>query len=239
MRFYCIITLAMVAMTILLRREFGPMLRAERRALHDGKPVADDARPMVSEGLTRLDPPEGARLLARNALLPVLLLVGGTIALMLWRGIRGAGDDAFTGPLLQRMAAILDNAHSEEALCYASAVALLFASALAVGQRILTPRDTAHAAVRSASSLIFAVVILVLAWSIGSVCKHLGTDQFLTAAFQSRIPAHLLPMLLFALAALVSFSTGTSCGTMAILLPNVVVLAHSVGATVPELGGAR
>jgi Na+/H+ antiporter NhaC len=239
-RFYCIFTIATVLLTILLRREFGPMLAAERRAHHHRKPVADDARPMVAEDLDRTSPPEGAPLLGRNAFLPILLLVGATVFLVFRQGTAAlAADDptALSLPLLERIPKILGGGESQRALFYASIGAFALAVLLAVGQRILKLGDAVQSALRSAKSLGFAVIILVLAWSIGAVCKDLGTAQFLTAAFHGSFQPWLLPIVLFVTSALVAFSTGTSYGTMAILLPNVVVLAHVMGSEVPELGG--
>ncbi|MEY2980042.1 MAG: Na+/H+ antiporter NhaC family protein [Planctomycetota bacterium] len=239
-RFYCIFTIATVLLTILLRREFGPMLAAERRAHHERKPVADDARPMVAEDLDRTEPPEGAPLLGRNAFLPILLLVSATVFLVFRQGTATlAAEDpgALSLPLLERIPKILGGGESQRALFYASIGACALAMLLAIGQRILTVGDAVQSAVRSAKSLGFAIIILVLAWSIGAVCKDLGTAQFLTAAFHGSFQPWLLPIVLFITSALVAFSTGTSYGTMAILLPNVVVLAHVMGSEVPELGG--
>ena len=81
-RFYCIFTLMMVMLTIVLRREFGPMLSAERRAIHEGKPVADDAQPMLKSGFAELKAPEGAPIRGRNAFCPVVVLVATAVALI-------------------------------------------------------------------------------------------------------------------------------------------------------------
>lgn len=236
-RFYCMLTLLTVLATIVLRREIGPMLRAERRAVLEGKPIADDAEPMVSKGFSSLRAPSGAPLRARNALVPVLVLVCTTIVLIYLLGYWAAGPERLRGSFGENLRTILNNTASQRALLIASGIALFVAAAMALAQRILSLQQVVHAAVRSAHSLIFAVVILILAWSIGHTCDDLGTAPFLTAAFHGRFEPWMLPSLMFALAALVSFSTGTSYGTMAILLPNIVVLAHSMGETVPELGG--
>jgi Na+/H+ antiporter NhaC len=82
-------------------------------------------------------------------------------------------------------------------------------------------------------ALSFAVVILFEAWMIGQICQDIGTADYLIALSSGVVSALWLPVLLFGLACLVSFSTGTSWGTMSILLPNVVGLAAAVGATHP------
>ena len=125
---------------------------------------------------------------------------------------------------------MLAETDSARALFWASLVALFVAAVLALGQRILSLQTTLLSALRSAHSLLFAIIILILAWAIGHTCADLGTADFLTATLQQNISPWLLPALMFVLSALVAFSTGTSYGTMAILLPNVVVLSHSLGA---------
>lgn len=237
-RFYCIFTLIMVPLTILLRREFGPMLTAERRARIEGKPVADDAEPMMSKGFSNLKAPEGKPLLARNAVIPVFTLITMTVGLIIYLGYSGAGGaSAMTGNFGEDARTILNNTESDKALLYGSMTTLFLAGSLALIHKVLSLREVVSSAIGSARSLLFAVVILILAWSIGHTCKDLGTAVFLTSAFHGSFEPWLLPLVMFGLASLVSFSTGTSYGTMAILLPNVVVLAHSMGETDPNIGG--
>ncbi|MEO0480551.1 MAG: Na+/H+ antiporter NhaC family protein [Planctomycetota bacterium] len=235
-RFYCIFTIVMVLLTIVTRREFGPMLGAARRAFHEGKPSADDAQPMVSEGLTSLEPPKEAPHRGWNAFGPILFLVVTTVGLIFWFGTSGMSAEDARKPFFERMAAILSNGESQRALCWASAGAAVLAILLAVSQRILSVGQASSAALRSAKSLLFAIIILILAWSIGAICIDLGTAKFLTAAFGDSFSPWLLPAVMFALSSLVAFSTGTSYGTMAILLPNVVVLSHSMGAADETVG---
>jgi Na+/H+ antiporter NhaC len=219
----------MVLLTIVMRREFGSMLTAEHRAATTGKPLADDAQPMISRGFAKLEAPEGIPHRARNAVIPIGLLVMLTVSLIYYIGLRNTPVEDLPGGFLERIRTVLSNTQSELALVIASFTALIVAALLAVGQKLLTARETAHSALRSANSLGFAVVILILAWSMGNTCADVGTNFFLTAAFHGKFAPWLLPVVMFALASLVAFCTGTSYGTMAILLPNVVVLAHNMG----------
>ena len=74
-----------------------------------------------------------------------------------------------------------------------------------------------------------AVLIMVLAWSIGTVCGSLGTADFVVNATKGWMSAALLPFLIFILCMFISFATGTSWGTMAIITPIGVPLAYSIG----------
>jgi Na+/H+ antiporter NhaC len=124
-------------------------------------------------------------------------------------------------------------------------VGLLFASAALLSGGLLslaglrTPRpclawgEIARASFASVRALLFAIVILFGAWMIGAVCEQARTAEYLVALTSGLVTPLLLPVLLFGAACLVSFSTGTSWGTMAILLPNVVALAAAVGADHP------
>ena len=239
-RFYCLFALMLIGMSVLLRRDFGPMLRAEIRARHEGKPIADDAKPMVGREVAEMQPPEGAPRRAVNGFLPVGVLIAVTLYLIYYYGAYDSfGNYAVPAELdglLARSRWILGQSSTEKALMWSALWAFITAAVLAVGQGILSVADVASSAARAAKSLSIAIVILMLAWCIGETCKDLGTAFYLTAAFRDLMSAALLPILMFLLAGLIAFATGTSYGTMAILLPNVVVLSHTIGAE-SDFGG--
>jgi Na+/H+ antiporter NhaC len=77
--------------------------------------------------------------------------------------------------------------------------------------------------------MMIAMVILVLAWSLGAVTEQLGTAEYLARGLEGNLPLAILPALVFLVAAGMSFATGTSWGTMAILLPLVIPLTVALG----------
>jgi len=97
----------------------------------------------------------------------------------------------------------------------------------------IAARGLLGASVSSAGTLAFAVALLFEAWMIGAVCRDLATADYLVALLSDALPPALLPVLLFALASLVAFATGSSWSTMSILLPNVVALAATLGVASP------
>ncbi len=128
-----------------------------------------------------------------------------------------------------------------EAFSAADASVALFQSALfasvvtiimAVCKKIFTLSEAIDTWVDGMKGLIITGVILILAWSLGSVIKELGTAYYLVEALKGAIPAFLLPSLIFVLGAVISFSTGTAYGTMSILMPLAIPLAHSIN---PEM----
>lgn len=234
-RFYCFLTLFMVSATILLKREFGPMLAAERRARHEGKPIADGARPMIDEALTKNQAKEHAPRLWWNGILPILTLVSVTV-FEIWRtGASGAerGRPGFWA----HVRAIIGNADSSWAIFLGASMSALLAAVLSMMHGIMRPLECLVTGIRSMRALFFALAILVLAWCIGFVCEDLETNYYLIAMTEGGFRGELLPTILFLVSCLVAFATGSSWSTMAILLPNVVLLAHSQLGQGTEYGG--
>ncbi|HJL15722.1 MAG TPA: Na+/H+ antiporter NhaC family protein [Sandaracinaceae bacterium LLY-WYZ-13_1] len=123
---------------------------------------------------------------------------------------------------------VFGKADSLKALLWSALLGGLVAILLAVGRRVLTVRQSMEAWVAGVRSIALAVMILVLAWSLGKVCEELHTADFVIAAIGDWLPAWTLPATVFVIAALVSFATGTSWGTMGILFPLVLPLAHEL-----------
>ena len=67
-----------------------------------------------------------------------------------------------------------------------------------------------------------------LAWSLKNCCDSLKTGEFLATVLGDRVPSHLFPPILFVVASLTSFATGTSYGTMAILIPTAIPIAFTI-----------
>jgi Na+/H+ antiporter NhaC len=227
-RFYCLFTLLFVFATTLLRRDFGPMLAAERRAARSGQVIREGGRPLVSARATDMTPRAGTPERPWNAILPL----GAVIVVTLVEIVR-LGAAATDGPVDLLDAAslreVLGNTDTVKALFRGSLAGWLLAVALHVGQRILSVRDCLEASVRASGGVLFALAILFLAWSIGGVCADLGTAHVLIALCKGTLSPLVLPVVLFLLACAVSFSTGSSWSTMAIILPNTVMLAFTLG----------
>lgn len=224
--FYPILTLAFVAMTVVMKREFGPMLAAERRAASGGGLIRPGSMPAVDTSAGVNEPPDGAPLRWYNAVVPVLSVIVVALVGIYVSGAQslGAGDHS--------VREIVGAADPFKSLLWASLTGCLVAILLPVAQRILTVTEAIEAWVGGVRSMVLAIVILVLAWSLGAVTEALGTGPYLSTVLQDTIPLPALPVLVFLVAALISFATGTSWGTMAILFPVVVPLAVSMGAGV-------
>lgn len=224
-RFYPIFTLILVFLIGFMNRDFGPMLDAERRARATGKVLRDGAQPATdlteSTGSFSTDKPPRWY----NGLLPIM-----TILVVGLYGLYTTGTAALDaeGVSSYGIGDIISKSDSYAALLWASLSGCLMAIVLTVSQRIMKLTEAIDAWFNGLKSMLLAMLILILAWSIGSVTEELHTAGYLVQVLRGTIAPQWLPVLVFLIAAVVSFSTGTSWGTMAIMMPLVIPLAHTL-----------
>jgi Na+/H+ antiporter NhaC len=219
--FYPILALFFVLAVGATGRDFGPMYAAERRAQTEGKVLRDDADvdANADEEGGDLRTKEDAPRRAYNAIIPIGVLVG-TVAVGLY--VTGEGET---------LRDIIGSADTGKALLWSGllgVLGVLVAAVMSVGQRILTLKETVDAWYGGLKSVLFVMIILTLAWALGSVAEDLKTANYLVSVLGDALPPQLLPALLFMLAAAVSFAVGTSWGTMGILMPLAVPLIWTV-----------
>lgn len=215
-RFYPILALAFVGMIAWSRRDFGPMLAAERRARTEGHLIRPGGSPLMDDSLVDEvedsgDVPPRAWL----AVAPVLGLVGTVLAVL-----QHKGADA-----------------SYDALLYGSGFGSLVAVVGAVTVRALTVKRALDAYVIGVRAMTMAIMVLVLAWGIGKVMSDLHSGQYVAGLVGEALPAWSLPTVTFLISAVMALATGSSWGTMTILFPIVipVVAVHGTGPEVHAL----
>lgn len=222
--YYPILTLLFVLAVAVFGRDFGPMLRAERRARRTGEVLSASAMP-ISTMDTDVDTPDGVPERWINAVLPIAVVVLGTV----WGLIEtGRIDLIASGVNDPSLFDALRSGNSFVALLWSSFLGCLVAIVMTVVQRILSLTNAMHAWVSGVKAMSPAIVVLVLAWSIGAVCNDLHTADYLVGRLSNVLHPDLLPGLIFLVAAAVSFSTGTSWGTMTILTPLCIPLVIQV-----------
>ncbi len=208
--FYPFLTLAFVLMLILSGRDFGPMLKAERKARQ-----ASTMESEMSEKVTR-------PAYSIDALIPLAVLILGTII-----GLVATGYDASVWQTQQgffaKLSATIGAANSYTALLWASLASLLTAIVVTLLRGSLAFGKVMEEMVEGFKSMLNAVLILTMAWSIALVTKDMHTAEFVSQLLvQWALSPVWVPVLTFVLAALIGFSTGTSWGTMAILYPLIL-----------------
>ena len=226
--FYPIFALLLVYAVAILRRDILGMHQAEQRARATGKVLRDGAQPLsAGDEDASIGPKEGAPHRAINALLPILAVIGVTIWGLYRTGVDGGAD--LSGGSLADVRAIIKESDSFKALLWASFSGLALAVILAWVQRILTLEQSVQASVNGMKSMLLAMIILVLSWSLGAVTDELHARDYLVGLLGETVSPHWLPLLVFLLAAGTAFATGTAWGTMGILMPLIVPLVYFIG----------
>ncbi len=236
-RFYNILILAFILFSTFMMKDFGSMLKAQVRALKGDKVLADDANPMASSESTGLEPEPGTKLNMWNAIIPIFVLISAAFAGFYYNGYSAvmAGKDEASKAIFAAdpwsFTAIREAFGASDAsivIFQAALLACIVAIAIAVIKKIMSIEETLNVWVQGVKSLIITAVILLMAWSLSSVIKELGTAKYLVQVFQGTLPPALLPSLIFIMGSIISFATGTSYGTMGILMPLAIPLSFSL-----------
>lgn len=220
-RFYVWAALVFVVLIAIMKRDFGPMLAAERRAEEKGSGVF--CRNGPKDALHKRIPtpfPSGSDRAAR-AIVPILTMLAVTIGLLFSTG--------YNSELSQSWAEVFCAGDPYIALLYASLVGLLLAAIMSWGES-LSLEEVGEAAFNGARRMLPALAILWMAWTLSSMTKEnaLGTGEYLGGIISNTIAPMWLPSVIFFLASAIAFSTGTSWGTMGILMPLAMKAAHAV-----------
>lgn len=221
LNFYCIIAVGMTLVLAILQKDFGPMKRAEQRAALTGELDDPASELQNSREVVTAENIDAKRPLARNLLIPIATLIG-TILVAL--AVTGKGN------LLQ--------GDGMNALLWGVTVALFAAMILCVMQKTYTVGTFINVAFKGASSMLFMAMILVFGFTMGTLVKQLGTGLYLSVVFEQFLTPALLPALVFLMACLISFATGTSMGTMAITSVIALPMATNLGVSIPLVAAA-
>jgi Na+/H+ antiporter NhaC len=222
--FYPILAIVFLFMVTTSGRDFGPMLKAEVARLRDGETGSayGETEEEAAAADHAMQPKRGIPHRARNALVPILALLCGTLLGIYLTGM--ASPDRADDSLRE----IVGNADTYSALVWASLVSCIVAAGMGISQRLLTLDEATDAMFAGMMSMMFAAVILMTVWAVTGVNEALHTSRFLVAALGDSVPPALLPVLVFVLAAAMAFATGASWGVMGIMMPLVVPLAWAV-----------
>ena len=235
-RFYNILILAFIVVIAITLKDFGPMRKAEIAA-RQGNSNKNDEVAVSSDEMDELAPKEGVKLSIWNAIIPIGALIISSLLAFYFSGYSTImdGDDVVRQTLMTNsplsVKAIIEAFAASDA-SVALFQSALFASLVAMGmgviKKIFTVGEAIEVWMDGMKPLIITGVILILAWSLGSVIKELGTAHYLVELLKGSIPHFLLPSLIFILGAVISFSTGTAYGTMTILMPLAIPLAYAM-----------
>jgi len=217
-RFYALLLLLFIPIYIFLKRDFGPMLNAEKQS-QKGEKKDDTQGDSSLEGFII---PDISKCKWYSAAIPVAVLIIATFAGII---ISGYANSKVQDPAIRE---IIGGADSFKVLIWSSMIASLTAGVTMIISGTGNISSAVSAWLAGIRSMVTAVVILVLAWGLSAVVTELETAEFLAIVLSDTIPIWLFPTVVFVTASIVSFATGTSWGTMALLFPTALPLAISM-----------
>ena len=217
--FYAILTIAMVIFLCITGRDFGPMKKAEEKAAQE--PRVDFSEASQTEN----------KACVIDLVLPVAVLILCSILGMAYVG------GFFSGASFSEAIGV----NPAAGLTLGAFTGFITAMILYIPRRLMRPRQFMECIVSGIGSIVPPMLILVLSWSLGGVCRQLiGTGQFISSFISSyNVSLTYLPVLIFIIAAVMSFSMGTSWGTFGMLIPIVTMICSADGAgayLIPTLG---
>lgn len=216
--FYAIAAIAMVGIVAVTRVEYGPMRGAEHRARTTGAVLGPRANPPSASEITAAEPDEGVVPRIRNIAVPILVLV--LVAPVLFLVTGGYPDnDLLTA---------IGESEGGLSILIAAFSAGVVALGMGLADRTFTFEGATSAYIDGVKGMSLVYVILTLAWSIGSVTEAVGAAEYVVGVVEAADVVQFVFFLVFVVSAFVAFTTGTSYGTFAIMLPIAIPLAASL-----------
>ena len=208
---YAILTLLMVFTIILTGLDFGLMKKHEKNA------AAGD---LFTSGGEEFDQVKEEEISSNgkviDLVLPVLVLIVTAIGAMIYTGFLGGATDVVTA---------FAGCDAETSLIFATLITVMFMLALYLPRKVITFKGFMDSFVEGFKMMIPAIGILIFAWSLKGMGDALEIASFVENLVGSNASASvLLPAILFLVAIFLSFSTGTSWGTFAILVPIAIAM---------------
>lgn len=227
-RFYCILMLIFVFANIISKREFGAMYYAEQRVQSSGKLSADDAKFTASRAFSLTTPDDNSVISAKTALIPFAILfsvlLGGY-----WvdgNGLHLPASAIFSFSSWLTVISQIQN--SANILLLSAFAGLLSSIVIALALAKTRVKHVLSAINTGTTSSFLPVLILLLAWSLKSVCDDLQTGEYVVTLLSPHLSPLWFPAILFFIAAITAFGTGTSWGTMSILIPITIPIAYAL-----------
>jgi tetracycline resistance efflux pump len=210
--FYAFAAIILVLFVIFSGKDIGPMREAERRVREEGKLLRDGAEPLISDDVIMMKEKPGVPPRAVNMILPVATMV---VMMPVVLFITGKGNLMEGSGSLSVLWAVI---------CGLTAGAIAYKA-----QKILTGREITDVFMKGVGGIIPLASLMILAFAIGDTCDALGTGPFVAQAAKSTLNPGIVPVVLFLISCFIAFSTGTSWGTFAIMIPIAVPMINIIG----------
>lgn len=217
---YAFLTIAMMLVLSLGRFDYGPMKKAEKDILKEKEPDPSKKAASITGSEDQPNPPVSAKGKVIHLVLPIITLIFCCVVGMIYTGGFFEGEsfvDAFA------------NSDASVGLVYGSMVALFITVIFYIASGVLSFKECMNAIPEGFKSMVPAILILALAWTLKSMTDSLGAGTYVASLVESiaenGMVMSMLPAFVFLIGAFLAFATGTSWGTFGLLIP-IVVLAY-------------
>jgi len=220
--YYAWLSILMVIMVIIFKIDFGPMAKAEKRTRETGKlcDATFSGGGEDEDDYSSIVPSKKGR--ANDLLVPVIMLIVLAFVMMMFTGGLFTHGNFFDA---------LNNMDGALALVYAFGIVTLFSIIYYAVKRVSAVTESIMAFVTGAKSVVFVTILIIFAWSIGSVGELLGIEEYVTTLFSDNVPSFIAPVIIFIFSCVMTFATGATWGTYAIMLPIAIPIAFALDIT--------
>lgn len=220
-QFYSMITILSVFFYIWTGKHWGPMKKAENRASKEGKLMRDGATPLVSSETTEIKTKEGVSPHMMNMLLPLIVLIF-MIPFSLY--ITGNGN--------------MMAGSGSTSVFWAVLASLVFSGILYISKKIFTLNEYMNLFYKGVGGMVPVASLLIFAFAIGNSINTLGTGEYLASIVAGKVHGGFGPAIVFIISGIIAFSTGTSWGTFAIMIPIALQMSVAIDANIFAAIGA-
>lgn len=224
--FYPILSLLLVLVIIFSKKDFGAMAKAEKRAIEEGKLLADGAQPMITDELTDVPIVAHVTPKAYNMVVPILVLVLMMPLMLSYTGWEAANAQMSDAGFMRKVFFAIGQGSGSTAVLIAVLTSILFSMVFYSLQGIMKMKEMVDLTLKGISGMMPLALLMMLAFAIGAVCKELHTGEYLANVAKNWISPSFVPMVVFLVSCFIAFSTGTSWGTFAIMIAIGVPMAE-------------
>ena len=212
---YALLTVFMVFLITGMNFDFGLMKVHEDNAAKGDLLTSGKSSTAEEHSFT-----ESSKGRVMDLLIPVLALIAGVVGAMIYTGYQaGAGN------IIEAFA----NCDAEIALIFGTGMTIVLMAVIYLPRKLMTFRTFMDSFLEGAKLMLPAMLILTLAWTLKGMGDHLGLAEYVSTTIGQTASASILtPAIMFAIAAVLAFATGTSYGTFAILLPITIPMFAAI-----------
>ena len=210
--FYSLLTFVFVICIIFMKIDFGPMAKHERNAMENGDLFTSGGE--VGEEMKTVDNPKGK---VADILVPMLILIAFSVFALVYNGGILDGKDFVQA---------FSDTDATVGLPWGGLAALILTILYLVCRKVISMKEAMKCVPVGFNAMVPAILILTFATALKNMTTVLEAKEFIAENMTNAAPhlANFLPAVIFIVACLLAFATGTSWGTFGILIPIVVAL---------------